>query len=83
MMAKVKTDISAGINGNRHNNDEIEHYGPLYRHNSWMTPLPFGVAYLGDGEWTLPEGAEIDPAGGDDWLLTMPDDKVFYVWSEG
>ncbi len=82
-MAKVKTEIFAGINGNRHNSDEIDHYGPLHRHDSWMTPLPFGVAYLGDGDWTLPEDAEIDSAGGDDWLLTMPDGKVFYVWSEG
>ena len=76
------TEIRAGINGNMHNKHEIEHYGPV-QDQFPSTPLPCGVRYLGDGEWTLPQGAEIDAAGGDDWLLTMPDGAVFYLWSEG
>jgi len=73
--------IRAGINGHHHNKGSIKHYGPV----NWQSthrPLPFGVAYLGDGRWMLPIGAEIEPTEGENWLLTMPDGKVFHVWAE-
>ncbi len=81
---KTEKKPNAGINGNRHKQSEFEHYGPLvYQLPGSQRPLPHGVTYFGDDEWKLPEGAEIESAGGEDWLLTMPDGEVFYVWSEG
>ncbi len=71
----------AGINGNKHTIKEIARYGQLVWQSAYR-PLPHGVRYHGDGNWMLPTDAEIDPAGGDDWLLTMPDGAVFYVWSQ-
>ncbi len=85
MPKNTQATVYAGINGNLHKFRDIEmligRYGPLV----WQSehrPLPCGVRYLGDSNWTLPYGAEIDAAGGDDWLLTMPDGAVFHVWSE-
>ncbi len=76
------TEIRAGLNGDMHSLVEIEHYGPV-QNQFPSTPLPCGVHYLGDGQWTLPEGAKIEPRAGEDWLLTMPDDAELYMWSEG
>ena len=75
---------NAGINGNKHTAADIEHYGPPVYSNRYQPPLPSGVRYLGDDEWSLPAGASIEPADGDgdDWALTMPDGQSFSLWSE-
>ena len=72
----------AGLNGLEHGKDEIRHYGPM-EYDGLHQPLPCGVAYLGDKRWRLPLGATIKHRADDNWLLTMPDGKVFHVWAEG
>lgn len=75
------TRVAAGINGNQHGTADITHYGDLVWQSTYR-PLPAGVRYDGDGEWTLPAGARIRADGGDDWTITMPDGLELSVWSE-
>jgi hypothetical protein len=62
---------TAGLNGNFH--------GPV-RCEERLAAL--GVRYLGEGVWSLPEGAEIVCVGGENWYLMLPDGRVWRVWSE-
>lgn len=62
-----------GINGNCHPEHSIDPARALH---------DMGVAYLGDGEWMLPDGATIEGCGGDDWILSLADGTEYHVWSE-
>jgi hypothetical protein len=65
--------MKAGLNGNKHREWVHDLEGAL---------TDLGVTYLGDGEWEMPDGAEIECMGGDDWILTMTDGTKYHVWSE-
>jgi hypothetical protein len=70
-MNEMTTTAKAGLNGNFHRVSD---------RTGALTEL--GVTYHGDGDWTLPAGAEIDAIGGDDWTLTLADGSEWRVWSE-
>lgn len=69
----------AGLNGNFH---------PAFITGSEQFLRDLGVTYLGKGEWTLPRGASIEQQTDEDWLLTMPDNRVnggasfYHIWTE-
>jgi hypothetical protein len=69
----MTTTSKAGLNANVHRDAVFAPEAALQR---------LGVAYLGDGEWTLPEGARIEPRDGDDWMLTLADGTEYHVWTE-
>jgi hypothetical protein len=68
---KPNEKMKAGLNGNTHGALDVQER---------LTDL--GVEYLGDGEWNLPEGAEMVAVGADDWQLTLADGTEYAVWSE-